>query len=68
MSTDFEKKYKGWHQTLSFLKSGIRIAACLGSTFIALALDHAIGIMPALLILTIGLAFAEVIGIAEEWF
>lgn len=43
------------HQIISFIKSGVRIAACV----CALASGHVYG-------LALGLAIAEVIGIYEE--
>lgn len=42
------------HRDLSFIKSGIRIAACLG------------GVFGSLTILAVGLMAAEVVGIYEE--
>ena len=69
MSTeDFEKKYKEWHQNLSFIKSGIRIAACLSAIITLITLGHIEGTTPAVLMLAIGLVLAEIIGILEEWF
>lgn len=68
MSTnDFENRYKNWHQKISFVKSGIRLVACLGCAFTLLTLGHAIGGVPSILILSFGLAAAEVLGILEEW-
>lgn len=67
MSNDFEDKYKSWHQKISFVKSGIRIAACLSCIITVIALGHSEGIAPAVLMLAIGLGLAEILGIAEEW-
>lgn len=68
MSTDnFESKYKTWHQTLSFIKSGIRITACLSCIITLVALGHVQGTIPAVLMLAIGLGLAEILGILEEW-
>lgn len=71
MSTnDFENNYKNWHQKLSFIKSGIRIAASIACaiTLVAIHPNPALGSMPSLLILAIGYGAAEIIGIFEEWF
>ena len=64
---DFEKKYKEWHQKISFIKSGIRIAACLGTIITIAVLGHVIGTTPAILILATGFLLAEILGIFEEW-
>lgn len=67
LTNDFEKKYKNWHQKVSFTKSGIRITACLSCGISLLALGHQEGTTPALILLVIGLGLAEVLGIVEEW-
>lgn len=67
MSTDFEEKYKHWHQKISFIKSGVRIAACLSCIITIITLGHIEGTTPAILMLAIGLGLAEILGIAEEW-
>ena len=67
MSNDFEKKYKDWHQKISFLKSGVRIAACLSCVITLIALGHLEGGTAALMLLAIGLGLAELLGIVEEW-
>ena len=68
MSTnEFEEKYKNWHQKISFIKSGIRITACLSCIITLVALGHLEGTTPAILMLAIGLGLAELLGIAEEW-
>ena len=67
MSNDFEKKYKDWHQKISFLKSGVRIAACLSCVITLIALGHLEGGAAALMLLAIGLGLAEFLGIVEEW-
>lgn len=63
MSTDFEEKYKRWHQTLSYIKSGVRIAGCIGS----LILLGVYGANISVAFLAVGLMLAEFLGIAEEW-
>ncbi len=67
MSTDFENKYKHWHQKISFIKSGIRITSCLSCIITLIALGHIEGTTPAIMMLAIGLGLAEFLGIAEEW-
>jgi hypothetical protein len=67
LSTDFENKYKHWHQKISFIKSGIRITSCLSCIITLIALGHIEGTTPAILMLAIGLGLAELLGIAEEW-
>lgn len=59
---DFETRYKGKHRTISFIKSGVRIAACFGA---ALMLPNTV---LAITVLGAGIVFAEVLGIAEEIF
>jgi hypothetical protein len=66
-TNEFEEKYKNWHQKISFVKSGVRIAACLGTIITISTLGHVIGTTPAILILAIGLGLAEILGIFEEW-
>jgi hypothetical protein len=66
-NNEFEEKYKDWHQKISFIKSGIRIAACLSCATSVIVLGHIEGGTPALLILAIGFGLAEILGIAEEW-
>jgi hypothetical protein len=67
LSTDFENKYKHWHQKISFVKSGIRITSCLSCIITIIVLGHLEGTTPAILMLAIGLGLAELLGIAEEW-
>jgi hypothetical protein len=68
MSTnDFENRYKDWHQKISFLKSGIRIAACLGCIITLLVYGVHDIVASSLLLLSIGLLLAEILGIFEEW-
>lgn len=67
MSNDFEHKYKSWHQRISYIKSGVRITACLSCIITLIVLGHLEGTTPALLMLAIGLGLAEFLGIAEEW-
>ena len=67
MSNDFETKYKSWHQRISFIKSGVRITACLSCIITLIALGHIEGTTPSVLMLAIGLGLAEILGIAEEW-
>ena len=67
MSTEFESKYKTWHQKISFVKSGVRITACLSCIITLIVLGHIEGTTPAVLMLAIGMGIAEILGIAEEW-
>lgn len=67
MLNDFENKYKSWHQRISFIKSGVRITACLSCIITLITLGHIEGTTPAVLMLAIGLGLAEFLGIAEEW-
>lgn len=68
MSTEeFEENYKHWHQKISFVKSGVRIAACLSAIIVVSVLDMELGQNAAILILAIGFGLAEVLGIFEEW-
>ncbi len=68
MSTNnFETKYKDWHQKISFVKSGVRIAACLSCVITLIVAGHLEGNTPAILMLAIGFGLAELLGIAEEW-
>lgn len=62
---NFEEKYKGWHQKISFIKSGVRIAACLSAATTLFVVSATT--IPAILILAIGLGLAEILGIFEEW-
>lgn len=58
--SDFESKYRNWHTKLSYLKSAVRIAACV----------LVMGLTPFLhpvWLLSFGFFIAEVIGIIEEW-
>jgi hypothetical protein len=66
-TNEFEKKYKDWHQKVSFVKSGIRIAACLSCIITLLVAGHIEGGVPAVLMLAIGFLLAEILGIFEEW-
>lgn len=57
---DFTESYKGWHTYWSYLKSGIRIAACV----------MVLALFPWLSgagILAMGFFLAELVGIVEEW-
>ena len=58
----FEQKYQKKHKRLSFIKSGVRIAACAFVLFMPAATA------PSILIgaLALGFLVAEWIGIAEE--
>jgi hypothetical protein len=67
LSNEFENNYKHWHQKISFVKSGIRIAACLSCIITLIALGHVEGTTPAIMMFAIGLGLAEILGIAEEW-
>lgn len=60
--SDFEEKYRRWHQMASYIKSGIRIFTCIVAVG-ALMASHQISII----ILASGLLVAEFVGIAEEW-
>lgn len=64
---DFESKYKHWHQKLSFMKSGIRIATCLSAAIAVLAIGGDMGEHVAIVMLAVGLGLAEILGIFEEW-
>ena len=66
-NNNFEHRYKDWHQKISFMKSGIRLVACLACIGTVATLGHMIGGVPSLIILAGGLAAAEVLGIIEEW-
>ena len=57
----FEENYKKWHTNISFAKSGIRLIGC------ALALLFVSNLTVAIVALSLSLAIAEVLGIAEEW-
>lgn len=59
----FEDKYKEWHQKISYVKSGVRIASCMGAVLL-LSMDT---YYFSILFLAIGLMIAEVLGIVEEW-
>ena len=54
--SNFENDYKNWHGFWSFIKSGIRIVACLGVVALGFTLE-----MFALLFLA-----AELVGVIEE--
>jgi len=55
-SSDFEKSYRAWHTSVSYIKSAVRIVSC------AIALyDN------SMVILATGLLIAELVGIVEEW-
>lgn len=58
--SSFEEKYRTWHTRLSYVKSSIRLAAAGGAAWFYS--EAAV----AVLILAIGLAIAEVVGILEE--
>ena len=60
--SDFEEKYRKWHQIASYIKSGIRIFTCIVAVG-ALMVSNQISIA----ILAGGLLIAEFVGIAEEW-
>lgn len=64
---NFALKYKNWHQKISFIKSGIRIAACLACVMTLVILGNDEGSIIALLTLAIGIGLAEFLGILEEW-
>ena len=54
--TDFEKSYRTWHTSVSYIKSAVRIVSCA----IALYDNN-------MVILATGLLIAELVGIVEEW-
>ncbi len=60
MMSSFEERYRTWHARLSYVKSGIRLLAAGAAAW--LHNDVAI----AVLILAVGFAIAEVVGILEE--
>ena len=55
---DFQDRYENWHGLWSYIKSAIRIAACLS----VIVLDFTL-VTFALMFL-----FAELVGVVEEWF
>lgn len=59
----FEDKYKQWHQKISYVKSGVRIASCAGALFLLYVDSQAVSIA----FLALGLLIAEILGIVEEW-
>lgn len=58
--SDFETRYRTKHKAISLVKSAIRIASCIVA---ALFLPDAVAAITAL---GLGIAVAEVLGIAEE--
>ncbi len=58
--SDFESKYRSWHATMSYIKSAVRIAACITVLWLAPFTD-------LVSCLAFGFLIAEIIGIAEEW-
>ena len=58
--SDFENRYRKWHTYMSYVKSAIRIAACLTVLWIAPFTE-------LISCLAFGFFIAEVIGILEEW-
>ena len=59
MMESFEDKYQKKHKRLSFIKSGIRIVACVSALF-------STDIVLAVGFLSLGFAVAEIVGIFEE--
>ncbi len=59
--SNFEDKYKNWHQKTSYIKSAVRMAGCV----IALALLPNVNL--SVLSLVVCLFVAELLGIVEEW-
>lgn len=58
--SSFEENYRTWHARLSYVKSSIRLASAGAAVWFHNETSVAI------LILAIGLAIAEVVGILEE--
>ena len=59
---DFESKYRSWHTTMSYFKSGARLLACSIAMYFSCQQSDT-----GLAVLSTGLFVAELIGIAEEW-
>ncbi len=60
MVGSFEENYRTWHARLSYVKSSIRLASAGAAIWFYSEASF------AMLILAIGLAVAEVVGILEE--
>jgi hypothetical protein len=58
--SDFEQNYRKWHTYMSYIKSAVRIAACIIVLWVAPFTD-------LISYLAFGFLIAEIIGIAEEW-
>jgi hypothetical protein len=58
----FEEKYNGWHKRISLIKSYIRIITCGFATGITMGGSLTV----AIIMLAVGLAIAEFLGIIEE--
>ena len=58
--SSFEENYRTWHARLSYVKSAIRLASA------GLAVWFYTEANVAILVLAVGLAVAEVVGILEE--
>lgn len=58
--SDFEYNYRKWHTFMSYIKSAVRIAACVVVLWLAPFTD-------LISYLALGFLIAEMIGIAEEW-
>lgn len=59
----FEDRYRTWHTWISYVKSGVRIA----TGFAALGCMYYGAAGTAIVVLSIGLILAEVLGVAEEF-
>ena len=65
--SEFEDKYKGWHTTASYTKSGIRIVACLVVLLYGLHSMEEFQTNWPVYVLAFGMLIAEFIGVIEEW-
>lgn len=61
--SDFEDRYRGKHMKFSFIKSAIRIGACIGAFVTAVWGGD---VVMAIGELTVGFLIAELVGIGEE--
>lgn len=57
---DFESRYRKWHTTCSYVKSGIRLVSAGAAMWFYSEASVAV------LLLAIGFAAAEIVGILEE--
>ena len=57
----FENNYRDWHTKISYIKSGVRLAAS------GLALWYMNDAAAAVFALALGFGVAEILGVLEEW-